>query len=145
MHGDVRRRALVAGEGDRRGMSSLYDTLGVSPALDNLMVWSRPLHLPCLGMYSSVLNSLLPSGSPTQRMMVSLGPVGTTPAGAGTVVVDRLVVVDDDPPPQLDRAATTSSATAVPTTRFQDHQSLIADRLRTIKRALEDHLTAAAA
>jgi DNA-binding IclR family transcriptional regulator len=33
----------------------------------------------------------------------------------------------------------------VPTTRFQDHQSLIADRLRTIKRALEDHLTAAAA
>jgi DNA-binding IclR family transcriptional regulator len=32
----------------------------------------------------------------------------------------------------------------VPTTRFQDHQSLIADRLRTIKRALEDHLTAAA-
>jgi DNA-binding IclR family transcriptional regulator len=33
----------------------------------------------------------------------------------------------------------------VPTTRFQDHQSLIAERLRAIKRALEDHLTAAAA
>jgi DNA-binding IclR family transcriptional regulator len=32
----------------------------------------------------------------------------------------------------------------VPATRFKDHQSLISDRLRSIKHALEDHLTAAA-
>jgi len=33
----------------------------------------------------------------------------------------------------------------VPATRFGDHQRLIADRLLATKRALEDHLTAAAA
>jgi len=33
----------------------------------------------------------------------------------------------------------------VPTQRFLDHQSHIADRLLATKRALEEHLTAAAA
>ena len=82
------------------------------------------------------------SGVLSQRITTSMH--NTTHIDAPAHVVQGTPFIDEVPLPHFFGSGIVISI-PVPATRFLDHQRLIGDRLLATKRALEDHLTAAAA